>query len=221
MPTTKGYVRPTHNRRLLPSASLAASPAPPRSPSKFSTAASATATCTWSATSGATQSIRWFPATRSWAASRPRAAQVTKFKVGEIAAIGVIVDSCRQCAPCKRGDENYCDQGPTLTYAATDRVDGSITMGGYSTNYVVDERFAHPVPANLDLAAVGSAALRRHYHLLAAAPLEGGPRQEGGHRRAGRTGPHGAQIRARHGRAHGAVHHQSAKEGRRPAAGRR
>jgi uncharacterized zinc-type alcohol dehydrogenase-like protein len=79
---------------------------------------------------------------------------VTKFKVGGIAAIGVIVDSCRQCAPCARGEEHYCDEGPTLTYAATDRVDGSITMGGYSSNYVVDERFAHSVPANLDLAAV-------------------------------------------------------------------
>ena len=79
---------------------------------------------------------------------------VTKFKVGGIAAIGVIVDSCRQCAPCARGEEHYCDEGPTLTYAATDRVDGTITMGGYSSNYVVDERFAHSVPANLDLAAV-------------------------------------------------------------------
>jgi uncharacterized zinc-type alcohol dehydrogenase-like protein len=80
--------------------------------------------------------------------------KVTKFKAGQIAAIGVIVDSCRKCGPCKRDQENYCDEGPTLTYAATDRVDGSITMGGYSNNYVVDERFAHTVPANLDLAAV-------------------------------------------------------------------
>jgi uncharacterized zinc-type alcohol dehydrogenase-like protein len=79
---------------------------------------------------------------------------VTKFKVGGIAAIGVIVDSCRQCAPCHRGEEHFCDEGATLTYANTDRVDGSITMGGYSSNYVVDERFAHTVPANLDLAAV-------------------------------------------------------------------
>jgi uncharacterized zinc-type alcohol dehydrogenase-like protein len=79
---------------------------------------------------------------------------VKKFKVGEIAAIGVIVDSCRQCAPCHRGDENYCEQGVTLTYASKDRVDGSITMGGYSNNYVVDERFAHTVPTNLNLAAV-------------------------------------------------------------------
>ncbi|MGA3011635.1 MAG: NAD(P)-dependent alcohol dehydrogenase [Terracidiphilus sp.] len=79
---------------------------------------------------------------------------VSKFKVGGIAAIGVIVDSCRKCAPCNRGEEHYCDEGPTLTYAAKDRVDGSITMGGYSSNYVVDERFAHSVPANLDMAAV-------------------------------------------------------------------
>ncbi len=80
---------------------------------------------------------------------------VKKFKSGDVAAIGVIVDSCRHCAPCKRGEEHFCDEGATLTYAAKDRVDGSITMGGYSNNYVVDERFAHTVPANLDLAAVG------------------------------------------------------------------
>jgi uncharacterized zinc-type alcohol dehydrogenase-like protein len=79
---------------------------------------------------------------------------VTKFKLGDIAAIGVIIDSCRHCAPCNRGEEHFCDEGATLTYAAPDRVDGSITMGGYSNNYVVDERFAHTVPANLNLAAV-------------------------------------------------------------------
>jgi uncharacterized zinc-type alcohol dehydrogenase-like protein len=80
--------------------------------------------------------------------------KVTKFKVGDIAAVGVIVDSCRKCAPCKKGEEHFCDEGATLTYAAKDRVDGSITMGGYSNNYVVDERFAHTVPSNLDMAGV-------------------------------------------------------------------
>jgi uncharacterized zinc-type alcohol dehydrogenase-like protein len=79
---------------------------------------------------------------------------VKKFKAGDIAAVGVIVDSCRHCPPCERGDEQYCQSGPTLTYADKDRVDGSITQGGYAKNYVVDERFAHTVPANLDLAAV-------------------------------------------------------------------
>jgi len=79
---------------------------------------------------------------------------VKKFKVGGIAAVGVIVDSCRHCAPCDRGEEHFCVEGATLTYAAKDRVDGSITMGGYSNNYVVDERFAHSIPSNLDMAAV-------------------------------------------------------------------
>jgi len=80
--------------------------------------------------------------------------KVTKFKVGDIAAVGVIVDSCRKCAPCTHGEEHFCKEGATLTYAAKDRVDGSITMGGYSNNYVVDERFAHTVPSNLDMAGV-------------------------------------------------------------------
>ena len=79
---------------------------------------------------------------------------VTRFKAGDVAAVGVIIDSCRNCAPCNRGEEHFCDEGATLTYGAKDRVDGSTTMGGYSSNYVVDERFAHTVPANLDLAAV-------------------------------------------------------------------
>jgi len=79
---------------------------------------------------------------------------VTKFKVGQIAAIGVIVDSCRSCPSCTSGEEQYCEKGVTLTYAQPDRVDGRITMGGYSNNYVVDERFAHTVPLNLHLAGV-------------------------------------------------------------------
>jgi alcohol dehydrogenase (NADP+) len=77
-----------------------------------------------------------------------------KFRPGDLAAIGVIIDSCRHCAPCNRGEEHFCDEGSTLTYAVPDRIDGSITMGGYSNNYVVDERFAHRVPANLNPAAV-------------------------------------------------------------------
>ena len=79
---------------------------------------------------------------------------VTKFKVGDTAAIGVIVDSCRACPSCSGGEEQYCEKGVTLTYAMPDRVDGRVTMGGYSNDYVVDERFAHTVPANLDLAGV-------------------------------------------------------------------
>lgn len=79
---------------------------------------------------------------------------VTRFKPGQIAAIGVIVDSCRKCPSCVAGEECYCEEGPTDTYNATDRVDGTTTMGGYSNNYVVDERFAHTVPENLPLEGV-------------------------------------------------------------------
>ncbi len=80
--------------------------------------------------------------------------EVTKFKPGQTVAVGVIIDSCRKCASCLVGDECYCEEGPTDTYNAIDRVDGSVTMGGYSNNYVVDERFAHTVPANLSLPGV-------------------------------------------------------------------
>jgi len=52
---------------------------------------------------------------------------VTKFKVGQIAAIGVIVDSCRSCPSCNAGHEQYCENGMVLTYAQADRVEGRVT----------------------------------------------------------------------------------------------
>jgi uncharacterized zinc-type alcohol dehydrogenase-like protein len=79
---------------------------------------------------------------------------VTKFRAGDIAAIGVIVDSCRHCPPCIYGDEHFCVEGMTETYNSIDRVDGSVTRGGYSQLYVVDQHFAHTVPEDLNLAAV-------------------------------------------------------------------
>jgi len=78
---------------------------------------------------------------------------VKKFKVGDLAGVGCMVDSCRQCAPCKAGLEQYCDVGMILTYNARDQ-QGNPTYGGYANNIVVDEAFALRVPANLDLAAV-------------------------------------------------------------------
>lgn len=78
---------------------------------------------------------------------------VSKFKVGDQVAIGVMVDSCRTCDACLRGDEIYCREFPTNTYDGIDRIDGTRTRGGYSSNYVADERFVYHVPANLDLAA--------------------------------------------------------------------
>jgi uncharacterized zinc-type alcohol dehydrogenase-like protein len=78
---------------------------------------------------------------------------VTKFKVGDKAAVGTFVDSCRECQSCKDGEEVYCDRDLVLpTYNAKDQ-NGKITFGGYSNNIVVDEAFTLHVPANLDLAA--------------------------------------------------------------------
>jgi uncharacterized zinc-type alcohol dehydrogenase-like protein len=78
---------------------------------------------------------------------------VTKFKVGDIAAVGCMVDSCRVCVNCKRGLEQYCVKTPTFTYNGTDRKTGENTYGGYSEAIVVDQAFVLKVPANLDPAA--------------------------------------------------------------------
>lgn len=78
---------------------------------------------------------------------------VTRFTVGDPVAVGNIVASCGECAMCRAGQENFCHAFPTLTYDGIDRHDGSATLGGYSREYVVRDRFAHPLPAGLDPAA--------------------------------------------------------------------
>ena len=78
---------------------------------------------------------------------------VTKFKVGDTAAVGCMVDSCRSCPNCLRGLEQYCDKFPILTYNGADKHSGGVTHGGYSENIVVDQSFVLKVPANLDPAA--------------------------------------------------------------------
>src|SRR6187401_2449513 len=78
---------------------------------------------------------------------------VTKFKAGDYAAVGCMVDSCRECDYCKEGLEQYCEQGNTGTYNSPDKHLGTQTYGGYSENIVVDESFVLRVPENLDLAA--------------------------------------------------------------------
>jgi uncharacterized zinc-type alcohol dehydrogenase-like protein len=78
---------------------------------------------------------------------------VTKFKVGDLAAIGCMVDSCRECDYCKEGLEQYCEAGNTGTYNSPDKHLGTPTYGGYSESIVADENFVLKVPANLDPAA--------------------------------------------------------------------
>lgn len=74
-----------------------------------------------------------------------------RFKAGDIAAVGCLVDSCRRCAACKKGLEQYCERTPTFTYAAVDRRDQRPTYGGYSRQIVVSDRFVLKVPKGLDL----------------------------------------------------------------------
>ncbi|MEX6689700.1 NAD(P)-dependent alcohol dehydrogenase [Danxiaibacter flavus] len=80
-------------------------------------------------------------------------AHVKKFKAGDLAAVGCMVDSCRECEYCKDGLEQYCEPGNILTYNSPDKHLGGQTYGGYSESIVVDEHFVLRVPENLDLAA--------------------------------------------------------------------
>lgn len=80
--------------------------------------------------------------------------EVTKLKVGDLAGVGCLVDSCHTCESCKKDLEQYCLTGFTGTYNGTDKHLGGHTFGGYSEKIVVDEHFVLKVPANLDLAAV-------------------------------------------------------------------
>jgi uncharacterized zinc-type alcohol dehydrogenase-like protein len=78
---------------------------------------------------------------------------VKKFKEGDLAGVGVMVDSCRVCANCKAGEEAYCTKGMVGTYNAKDYA-GELTFGGYSNNIVVDERYVLSISPKLNLAAV-------------------------------------------------------------------
>jgi alcohol dehydrogenase (NADP+) len=78
---------------------------------------------------------------------------VTKFKAGDLAGVGCMVDSDGTCPECKEGLEQFCPNA-TLTYNTPDKHTGGVTYGGYSDSIVVDERFVLKVPTNLELAGV-------------------------------------------------------------------
>ena len=77
---------------------------------------------------------------------------VKKVKEGDFAAVGCMVDSCRVCASCKAGEEQYCENMMTLTYNGEDKILGGVTYGGYSDGIVVDESYVLRVSNKLDLA---------------------------------------------------------------------
>jgi uncharacterized zinc-type alcohol dehydrogenase-like protein len=67
--------------------------------------------------------------------------QVTKFKAGDLAGVGCFTDSCRECANCKKGTEQFCEKGMIGTYNATEKDGKTPTYGGYSSHIVVDEKY--------------------------------------------------------------------------------
>ncbi|MFP2923675.1 NAD(P)-dependent alcohol dehydrogenase [Pyxidicoccus sp. 3LG] len=78
---------------------------------------------------------------------------VTKLKVGDMAGVGCMVDSCRDCQPCRQDLEMFCEKTPAFTYNGTEMDRKTPTHGGYATQIVVTERFALKVPEDLDPAA--------------------------------------------------------------------
>lgn len=79
--------------------------------------------------------------------------EVKSFKVGDLAGVGCLSDSCRTCLDCTEGLEQYCDQG-VFTYNSPDKHTGKMTYGGYSNQIITDEHFVLRIPTKLDLAAV-------------------------------------------------------------------
>ena len=79
------------------------------------------------------------------------APQVKRFKKGETVAVGCLVDSCQTCDQCKKGEEQLCREGMTMTYCSPDRVTKENTKGGYSKHIVVREEFVLKMPAGLDI----------------------------------------------------------------------
>lgn len=81
---------------------------------------------------------------------------VSSFKEGDLAGVGCLVDSCQDCASCRGGEEQYCDNfGMVFTYNSPDKhMPGKMTYGGYSNKIVVDEKFVLKVSKKLNLAAV-------------------------------------------------------------------
>ena len=80
--------------------------------------------------------------------------KVSKFNVGDRIGVGVFIDSCRTCANCLKGLQQYCLEGMTGTYNGYERNSQTIAFGGYSNYFVIEETYAVHIPEILDLAGV-------------------------------------------------------------------
>ena len=78
--------------------------------------------------------------------------QVRKFRQGDLAAVGCLVDSCMACDQCRKGEEQLCRNRSTGTYNGKDRITGELTFGGYSDHIVVREAFVLKIPDGMDIA---------------------------------------------------------------------
>lgn len=77
--------------------------------------------------------------------------KVTRWSVGEVVGVGCFVDSCRRCAACKAGEEQYCDEGMTPTYNGRERDGKTPTFGGYSTRITVNQDYVVRIPDGIPL----------------------------------------------------------------------
>jgi len=75
--------------------------------------------------------------------------RVSKWKTGDLVGVGVIVDSCRRCPPCKSGEEVYCQNGPSYTYNGREQDHRTPTFGGYSTHITVDQDYVFRIPEGI------------------------------------------------------------------------
>lgn len=81
-------------------------------------------------------------------------ADVSKLKIGDRVGVGCMVNSCRKCENCRKGEEQYCLEGNTPTYAGINKYGtGERTQGGYSSHIVVDEDFVLRIPEGIELDA--------------------------------------------------------------------
>lgn len=78
---------------------------------------------------------------------------VKNFKVGDLAGVGCIVDSCGHCEYCEDGIEQFCDEGVTFSFNSVDKISGGHTFGGFSKYYVCQEKYVLKIPAFKNLAA--------------------------------------------------------------------
>ena len=117
---------------------------------------------------------------------------VTKFKPGDLAAVGCMVDSDRNCDDCQAGLEQFCPN-VIYTYNSPDKHLGGVTYGGYSDSIVVKEDF---VPCSFQTQSSRSCAslVRRNYNIFPSTALGSHQGQEGWRSRSRRAGPYGSQV---------------------------